>query len=129
MATVLSVIFASIWLVSIQYVSGSQSTKTGTHPFLTIAWPHDIIVKLGTIISLPLGELHTSTANSRAAVPLQTPIPYFWPQYPAHSDSNLSRYLPAEDTQFVLMQSEAYFSSLPAIRGSFTGINLFFLFF
>ena len=68
-ATVLSVICASIWLTSIQYVNGSTSTNTGINSFFT-KHPMDVEnVSTGVITSPPAGKLKASTPINRAEEP------------------------------------------------------------
>ena len=123
MAFVRSVIFSSTFPVSIHQVSLSQSTNTGTHPFLITARAHEIIVNAGMIISLPSGKFNTETANSNAVEPLLTATPCFISQYSAHLASNSLIKRPPEDIHDVRIHSDTYFNSFPSNRGSFTGIN------
>ena len=108
--------------ISIQYVYGSQSAKTGRWPQRRIASKQLTIVNEGRMISEPTGSSSADTASSRATVPLQTAIPCRRPQYAAHADSKRSIYLPAEEIQPLRRQSSTYFSSLPGRRGSLTAI-------
>ena len=62
-------------------------------------------------------------ARCSAIVPLHTAIPYLQPQYSANCRSNSLTNLPEEDIQPVETASVTYLSSLPASKGSQTGIN------
>ena len=59
----------------------SQSIKTGMQLFFITANAEDIIVKFGIIISDPFFSLRDFIAISKAVVPLDRHIPYFFPTF------------------------------------------------
>ena len=83
-----SLILSSIFLISIQYVSGSISTKIGFALFLTIASTVDMKVCETVITSSLFPISRALSARKRASEPEFTPIPCFIPTYFEKSSSN-----------------------------------------
>ena len=98
-AFVFFVIFFKISSVFIFQVFKFTSTKIGFKPNLTTQRAVEIIEKEGIITSSPLFRFSDLIVISRAAVPLETAIPYILLLYLEKAFSNLLTYLPSEDIQ------------------------------
>src|SRR5687767_14444804 len=126
-ARVRGVIRASTWDGSMFHVAGSESTRTGVAPALTIAAAQDTIVNVGTMTSSPGRMPQADTAASSAADPLATATPYLHPTRAANSFSKRSTKGPSDEIQPESMHSFRYFFSLPSKSGLFTGMKPSFI--
>ena len=104
----------------------SESINTGICPFQTIEYKGEIIVNEGTIISSFFFKSSALIAISKAAEPLQTAVPYFFPIYLENSFSNESIKDPLLEIHPVSIHSLTYFFSFPS-RKSYYWYHIYFI--
>ena len=126
-AEVFFVIFFKISLDSVFQVYKLQSTKIGLRSHFITHKAVDIIEKDGIITSEFFFKFKDFKATSRAAVPLETAMPYFLELNLENFFSNSLTNFPSEDIQFVFKHLITFCFSFLYNFGTFTGINLKFL--